>query len=211
MLLPKLTPRLQRAADLVPESESLIDIGTDHGYLPLYLVLTGRVSQAVAADIRKGPLQNAKENVSLYNATVDTVLSDGFKQISQKYCCGCICGMGGETICEIISAAGNVLPDTLILQAMTGIQKLRAFLWDNGFLIDAESFVSENEKTYCVIRAVYDGQKREYSYEDTFLGKLRPEDEEFSRWKKKCLSAAQKRLLGACTPEELRLIEICKN
>ena len=65
-----LTPRLQAAADLIDYADSVIDIGTDHGYLPIYLLKTGKVKTACAADIRKGPLENARQTL------VDCGISD---------------------------------------------------------------------------------------------------------------------------------------
>lgn len=209
MNLPKLTCRLQAAADMLEYAESVIDIGTDHGYLPIYLLKTGKVKKCVAADIKKGPLDNAKENISLFGAECETLLSDGFKSVKEKYSAAFICGMGGETIAEIIRAGGDVTPETLILQPMTGAEKLRKYLFENGYRIQNESFACEGEKVYCLIKAEYDGKHLPFTYADTFLGKIRPETKEFEKWKQKVCAQAQKRLLGGKNDGDIELIRIC--
>ena len=74
----ELTPRLQLLADWVPQGAKLADIGTDHGHLPIWLSLQGRIVSAVASDLRKGPLERAKENGRTYGVTnIDYRLGNG--------------------------------------------------------------------------------------------------------------------------------------
>ena len=77
----QLSKRMDRLASMVTEGSSLADVGTDHGYIPIYEVLTGRAGYAYACDVAEGPLGRARDNVSLYNVgdRVQTVLSDGLK------------------------------------------------------------------------------------------------------------------------------------
>ena len=191
-----LTPRLQTVADMIEYTDSVIDIGTDHGYLPIYLLKSGKAESACAADIRVGPLDNARENILSCGVECECVLSDGFKNICKKYSLACICGMGGETIANIISEGKDITPDTLILQPMTGADKLRKFLYENGYRITDESFVTEGEKVYCIIKAFKTGENTPYTYPDLFLGQIRPETEGFEKWKEKIRLQAQKRMLG---------------
>ncbi len=191
-----LTPRLQAAADLISCADSIIDIGTDHGYLPIYLLKSGKTKTACAADIRVGPLENAKENISSHGVECQCVLSDGFKNIHKKYSLAFICGMGGETIASIISEGKDVTPDTLVLQPMTGADKLRKYLFENGYAITDESFVTEGEKVYCLIKAKKTGINTPFTYPDLFLGKIRPNTEAYEKWKEKIRLQAQKRMLG---------------
>ncbi len=211
MNLPKLTPRLQAAADLIDQTDSVIDIGTDHGYLPIYLLLSGKAARAAAADIRKGPLDNAKENIYNYGVEVKTFLSDGFKSITEKYSVGCICGMGGETIGEIISAGKDITPDTLILQPMTGAEKLRKYLFENGYGIETEVFATEGSKIYCIIKAQKTGKNTDYSYSDLYLGKIRPNTEEYIKWTQKIRLQAEKRMLGGRNEQDEELVRICND
>ena len=210
MNTPKLTPRLQAAADMITFADSVIDIGTDHGYLPIYLLLAGKAKSAVAADMRVGPLENAAENIRAFGVDAETVLSDGFEKINTKYSCAFICGMGGETIAEIMRKGGCVTPDTLVLQPMTGCDKLRKYLFENGYALTDEGFVSEGSKVYCIIKAKKTGKNTPYTYADLFLGKTRPKNDGYEKWKQKIRLQAEKRLLGGRNAEDEELIEICK-
>ncbi|MBR2915095.1 MAG: SAM-dependent methyltransferase [Clostridia bacterium] len=204
-----LTPRLQTVADLITCADSVIDIGTDHGYLPIYLLKTGKVKTACAADIRKGPLENAKENIVNGGVECECVLSDGFKNICKKYSLACICGMGGETIVNIITEGKDITPDTLVLQPMTGADKLRKFLYENGYCMTDEAFVTEGKKVYCIIKAKKTGVNTPFTYSDLFLGKIRPKTEEYRKWKEKIRLQAEKRLLGGVNKEDETLIALC--
>lgn len=204
-----LTPRLQTVADMIEYTDSVIDIGTDHGYLPIYLLKSGKAKTACAADIRVGPLDNARENILSYDVECECVLSDGFKNICKKYSLACICGMGGETIINIITEGKDITPDTLILQPMTGADKLRKFLYENGYRITDESFVTEGEKVYCIIKAQKNGENTPYTYPDLFLGQIRPETEGYKKWKEKIRLQAEKRLLGGVNGEDETLIALC--
>ena len=94
----KLTNRLQAAADLVPVCESMADIGTDHGYLPIYLVQEGRARRAIACDVNDGPLTRAREDVrsSGLSRQIGLRLGGGLAPLGKGEVDGVtICGMGG--------------------------------------------------------------------------------------------------------------------
>ncbi len=206
-----LSPRLMAVARLIPKCESLVDIGTDHGYLPIYLLKTERIDYATAADVRMGPLAKAKENIDTTGVNAHLVLSDGFDNITRHHDVATVCGMGGETMADIIQRGGDKTPKTLVVQPMTGCDKIRKYFFENGYVITDESFAVEGDKVYCVIKAEYTGKNTPYTYSDLFLGKIRPETEEFSAWKSKTSLGAEKRLRGSKTPEyELALIEECR-
>ena len=78
---PALTPRLGLLADWVPAGARLADVGTDHGYLPVWLVLEGRVASAIASDLRPGPLSRARETAAACDAELDLRLCDGLSAI----------------------------------------------------------------------------------------------------------------------------------
>ena len=82
----KLTNRLQAAADLVPVCESMADIGTDHGYLPIYLVQEGRARRAIACDVNDGPLARAKEDVisSGFSRQIGLRLGGGLHRLTKE-------------------------------------------------------------------------------------------------------------------------------
>ena len=101
----KLTNRLQAAADLVPVCESMADIGTDHGYLPIYLVQEGRARRAIACDVNDGPLTRAREDVnsSGLSRQIGLRLGGGLAPLGKGEVDGVtICGMGGLLMRDIL-------------------------------------------------------------------------------------------------------------
>ena len=172
---PILTPRLTAAASFVRSGAFVADVGTDHAYLPIALVLSGRARGAVASDINEGPYLRALANVRNHSLT---------KKISVLHTpglCGVekfsptdivICGMGGELIASIINDA-SFTKDTsvrLVLQPMTHSEILRKYLLDNGFKIIDEKLAKE-EKIYEIICAEYTGEGEEYSEAELLIGK----------------------------------------
>ena len=144
-----LTPRLRMIADLVPKSEVVCDIGTDHGYIAIYLAKNSIAQKVIAADIKKGPLNQAEKNISLFNVSdsVETRLSDGFENIGQNEVqCAIIAGMGGETIAEILKNEKGC--KYFVLQMQTAHRDLREFLSENGFVIEKEAIAKEGRKMY---------------------------------------------------------------
>ena len=120
----QLQPRLQLLADLVPQDARFADIGTDHGYLPVWLLQQGRIVSAIAADIGEEPLQHARRTAEEYGiGKIEFRLCDGLKGIQpQEADTIVIAGMGGETMIHILSAAPwTKVPGavTLLLQPMT--------------------------------------------------------------------------------------------
>ena len=99
---------------------------------------------------------------------------------------------GGELIIRIIREGGEKGKKRLILQPMTGIEKVRAFLWQSGFAITDEVFPVEDGKAYCVIGAEFSGAVPDFSYADTYLGKIRPGGDGFTAWAKKICAAAKR-------------------
>ena len=157
-----LTERLRTAAELVRQNRKTVDVGTDHGYLPAFLVINGITDDATAADIGKGPLDNAKKTLERYALAdkIDTVLSDGLERIAHDTEEIIICGMGGTLIVEILGKAEWIKNKELhlILQPMTHSQDVRKFLCENGFYIDTEKFCTDSGRDYVVISAYYNGE-----------------------------------------------------
>lgn len=158
----KINDRLLTAIPFVREGKRFADIGTDHAYLPIYLMGINKISFAVAADINKGPLDKAKENIEKYgyNDSIKTVLCDGLKKVSPEEVDDiAIFGMGGELIVKIIDEAPWLKDSSkrLILQPMTHPEKLREYLCTNGFTIVDESLSYDRGKIYQTICAEYYG------------------------------------------------------
>lgn len=148
----ELSPRLRLLADWVPQGVSFADIGTDHGYLPVWLRLHGRVRCAIACDLRQGPLERARATGQFYGADgIDYRLADGLAALrpeEAEYIA--IAGMGGENIISILNAAPWTADGhhTLLLMPHTKAYELRAYLASHGFSILREKLVRERGTLY---------------------------------------------------------------
>lgn len=156
----QLDQRLQLCASMVREGCKMADIGTDHAYLPIWLIKQGRVEKAIASDINLGPLQKAAMHVKRYlvQGQVDTRLSDGLELIfPHEVDDVVIAGMGGELIAGIIDKAPWLKNKDkhLILQPMSSAEELRCFLAKEGYAVQEEKAVITDGRVYSVMRAEY--------------------------------------------------------
>lgn len=151
----ELTARLRLIADWVRPGSRLADIGTDHAHLPVWLSIHGRVESAIASDLRKGPLERAKENGAAYGAkNVDYRLGNGLDGIRPEEADTIvIAGMGGENIVSILTAAPWTRDGqhTLLLSPHTKSEELRNFLSKNGYAIIREALVQDRGTIYPVM------------------------------------------------------------
>lgn len=150
-----LQPRLRLLADMVPAGSRLADVGTDHGYLPVYLMQQGRIAGAIASDIVPGPLQHARQTAAEYDvAGISFRLCSGLEAIAPEEADTIvIAGMGGETIQSVLEAAPWTAKGAhlLLLQPMTKVEYLRKWLADNGYCFTAERLVFDKEHLYPVL------------------------------------------------------------
>lgn len=195
-----LDKRLSSVASFVRQGARLADIGTDHAYLPVELVKSGVCKSALACDLRKGPLENAKAHVESAGLAekIECRLGDGLSPVKAGEADDFVlAGMGGETIAAILSACPFIRNEQLrvIAQPMTHPEDLRRFLWNNGFVIRAETAVTEDDKAYLVLCAEYTGENTPATDADCFVGNVAP-SEAAKRYQEKRLFAAEKRLAG---------------
>ncbi len=181
-----LDARLSAAADLVRSGVRFADVGTDHAYLPAYLLLNGKIEYAVCSDLRQGPLKNAEETVKKYGLEdkVELRLSDGLDAYSKGEVNEiAVAGMGGILISDFIERTDWLkAPDIhLILQPMTHAEKLRETLYRNGFYIDRETAVKDADKLYLLISAYYNGKPRKASTQECVIGELKNNKDSVSR------------------------------
>ncbi len=134
----------------------LVDVGTDHAYLPLYLVSSGKCPFAVASDIAEGPLARAAETVAGYGDRIRLVLADGLKGVAEDETdCVVIAGMGGDMIEHILESSGwSFEGKTLVLQPMSKIPELRRWLWETGFSVTDERLAEDAGTLYRAFKAV---------------------------------------------------------
>ena len=155
--------RLKVCADMVSGNGIVCDVGTDHAYLPAYLIENNICDYAIASDINEGPLKFAQQTIIKYHIEdkIRLLKSDGLKNIpSENVSDVVIAGMGGETIAEIISGTQWLKSGVnLVLQPMTRAGYLRKWLYKNGFEIAEEKAVIQDRFIYTAIRAFYSGYK----------------------------------------------------
>nr|WP_306456413.1 tRNA (adenine(22)-N(1))-methyltransferase TrmK [Pseudomonas sp. LJDD11] len=167
--------RLERVAAHVPAGARFIDIGSDHGYLPVALVQRGVIASAVAGEVALTPFHAATRTVREHGlqAQISVRLADGLAAIEAHDAITAIslCGMGGETIRDILQAGRARLSgaERLIMQPNGGERELRQWLMDNGYCILAEEALRENRFDYEIIVAERSGPVS-YSAEQLYFG-----------------------------------------
>lgn len=178
----QLSKRLSAVASMVTEGNRLVDVGCDHGYLPLYLYLNKKIPSAIAMDVRPGPLSRAREHIAEYGLEkyIETRLSDGLLALSPgEGDTLTIAGMGGPLMERILTAKEEVRESfrELILQPQSDIPHFRRFLREIGWEIVEEEIVLEDGKFYPMMKAVR-GEARtvpgdmSYTPEEAFGGLL---------------------------------------
>lgn len=156
----QLSKRLQAVARLVTPGSRLADVGTDHGYVPIWLFEQGKILSAIAMDLRKGPLERAREHIQMHglDAHIETRLSDGLdKLLPGEADSIVIAGMGGMLVVKILSQGQKVLSSVkeLILQPQSDLDAVREYLHRTGFVIVKEDMIFEDGKYYPMMKAVH--------------------------------------------------------
>lgn len=161
MKLP-ISNRLLLCASMVKQGACVADVGTDHGFLPIYLLQNGICDRVLAADLREKPLQTAKTNAARYGTEnkTDFRLSDGLHNIQPDEFDTLVCaGMGGDCIALILEAAPWIGDEkyTLILQPQSSGNDLRRYLGEQGFCIEEEHLVQDGRFLYAAMKARFGG------------------------------------------------------
>lgn len=167
-----LTKRLEAVADMVTPGQNVADIGTDHGYVPIYLIKENRAKHVYACDIAEGPLLTAYRNIrdGGFEDDIETILSNGTESLEKgSVDCIVIAGMGGDLIVGILNSS-TILDDVqeLVLSPQKRPDLVRKCIIDLGFYIESESMLEEAGKTYVIIKAKRSDNK-EYSLNDVEL------------------------------------------
>lgn len=172
-----LTNRLQMVADLLRDDRPFADIGTDHAYLPVAMLLKGRVPSAAACDVGEGPLANAAKTVEKYGLTdkVELVLCSGFEDPRLlDYTDFCLAGMGGNLMVDLLTAAPWLLREGthLVLQPQSHAEDVRDYLYRNGFSILRETATVDSERVYIAMEAQYTGVVKDATLAECYIGEL---------------------------------------
>lgn len=174
----ELSKRLQKASESINGNKPIVDIGSDHAYLPIYLIQNGFTHKAIAGEVVQGPYNNAKNKVEELNLSdsIEVRMGDGLDVLNETDEIGTIfiCGMGGELISHILENGleRHKLPSTarLVLQPNNAEDRLRFYLMNKQYKIIHEDIIEENNKIYEIIVAEYQDEKVSYSEEELFFG-----------------------------------------
>lgn len=176
-----LSLRLETIASLVPNGARVCDIGTDHGYLSIYLKNNNIAKSVIATDLNQKPLMTAQKNISESGVLgVELRLGSGLSPINpNEVDTIIIAGMGGEVIANILNGCEWIKDSnfTIILQPTTSADTLRRFLCDNGFEIQSETPISENRKLYSLMVVKFTGNIKTYPEYFYYIGMLTPKSE----------------------------------
>lgn len=201
MRLFTLDSRLRLCADFVRQGVTLADIGTDHAYLPIWLVKEGIIEHALACDINEGPLNAGSADVNRYGLSqkITLRLSNGLSCVSKDEADDIvIAGMGGELIARILSDCewAKTSGKHFILQPMTKCEVLIRFLYENGFEIISQQACECDNKHYTVMLAHYTGHNICVDDSFCYMGKLDVADEQSRKYLAHTVSHLQKRAIG---------------
>ena len=194
----KLDDRLSAVASLVRNGKKVADIGTDHGYLVAYLVENGVCPSGIAADLRKGPLENARQTVIAQGLSdkIELILSDGLQNIPENACDDIvIAGMGGNLIAEILEKAPWVKDKNIniVAQPMTHAEVLRQWFIENGFTINQEKTATDGKRYYCIISATFGGATATHNASYIYTGEIKPDSDTDIKYLQKILTALTKK------------------
>lgn len=168
----ELSKRLLKVASMVTEGNVLVDVGTDHGFLPIYLIKQKKIPKALAMDVNEGPLARAREHIREYGLEdfIKTRLSNGL----QKMKTGegetlVLAGMGGGLMLRILEEGKEVTASLkeFILQPQSEIGMVRKELELRGFCVVDEDMVLEDGKFYPIMKLVFgkDSYEKEIEYQ----------------------------------------------
>lgn len=182
----ELSQRLFAIAAQVPSGSRIADIGTDHGYIPIFLYQTNKIRKAIAADIHIGPLEKAKRNIISHHGEhiIETRLGDGLEKILPgEVDVLIIAGMGGMLMIDILKKGMDVVQSCtkLILQPQLDMDQVRRYLHTIGFMIQSEQMVLEDGKYYTIITAVRGNEAYEKEEFYTFGKRLIEQKDEVLR------------------------------
>lgn len=175
----ELSKRLKRIAEHVDKCESVADIGTDHGYIPIYLVKEGICKKAIASDINKGPIEKAKVNVAFEGVSnkVKCLLGPGLNPLKVGEVNGVIlAGMGGNLTRDILLADMDKVKkyDFIILQPAQNPEVLREFLYKNDYEIIDEDLIKDEGRFYELFKVKYNENSEKLVFEDELEYEVSP-------------------------------------
>lgn len=211
----QLGARLQACADLVLPGAVLADVGTDHAYLPIWLIKTGKIPRALAMDIREGPLQAAAANAKRYQVTDVLTLrqSDGLENLEKGEADAVVmAGMGGGLILRLLTARRDLLtggPKQWVLQPMQDDALLRRGLIGLGLSIAQERAVVDGRHVYAVMSVERAAAGQVVGDLYPWMGVMKPGTAAVTAYAQKVLRRLRKEQLGCRHRNEVEKADAC--
>ena len=159
-----LSKRLEQVASMVTKGNIIADIGTDHGYVPIYLVEKGICPKAYAMDINQGPIESAIKNIENYGLSekIQAIKSNGLEKLEpEKADTIIIAGMGGELEIHILEEGRHIWDSAAqwVISPQSDLEHVRRYLLEHGFSIDREAMVKEDGKFYTIMDVAGPGRR----------------------------------------------------
>lgn len=170
----KLSKRLNAVGEMVTDGNRIADIGTDHGFLPIELIMTGKCPSAIAMDVASGPLDRAKQHISDHdmNDKIICRLSDGFDKLEvDEVDTVIIAGMGGDLISNIINRKPKIAKE-MVLSPHTHPEIVRRQLCEQEYEIVDENMIIDDGKYYVILKAIRSDHKHMLTKAEEYFGKV---------------------------------------
>ncbi|WP_125152545.1 tRNA (adenine(22)-N(1))-methyltransferase [Clostridium rectalis] len=156
----ELSLRLKTIANMVDKCYACADIGTDHGYIPIYLISNDICKKVIASDINKGPINKAKFNIKSegLDKFIECRIGSGLTTLKSKEVnCAIVAGMGGNLIKDIVEEGKDIFKDLdyLIVQPVQNPEIFREYVYNNGYKIIEEELCVDENKFYEIIKVKY--------------------------------------------------------
>lgn len=168
-----LSRRLSALAEFVKDCDTLLDVGSDHGLLPLWLLKHNRIRRALISDVREEPLKQAQHTLRSYDSTrVRFFLSDGLRLIDEVFDTCVIAGMGSPNIQNILNADLQKARQAhhILLQSNSDLGSLREFMAEHNFALKDERLIQERAHFYVVMHYAPVHHKVSITPQDRVLG-----------------------------------------
>lgn len=188
-----LSLRLKKIASMIDKCESIVDVGTDHAYVPIYLINNDVCNKAIASDINKGPVEKAKKNIKRegLEQRVDCRLGGGLTTVKpEEVNAAVIAGMGGNLIRDILEESMDVFKslEYVILQPVQNVDVLREYIYDRGYALIDEELCKDEEKYYEIMKVKFNDSPKKiepifYEISEILINKKHPMLKEYIYFK----------------------------
>ena len=150
----KISKRLIEISNLIEDNTNIIDVGCDHALLDIYLFKNKKNVKIIASDIKEGPLNQAKKNISKFKYPIKVKLGSGLDPIEEDIDTVVISGMGGDTIIDILQKGKDKLKNVkkMILSPQSEWKRIRECMVSLGFYIEDEKLIEDGNKYYLIIK-----------------------------------------------------------